>query len=135
MLSRKTLAGLVLLLLLPLLAVPVRAGSDLKITEMAVTTKMVKGSPVDSVESISCTSVKALYCFTRVESASGTDTEIKHIWYRDGEKVGEYSLPVKGNQWRTYSKKLIDKCRRGNWRVEAQDIDGNILKSRDFRMN
>ncbi len=80
-------------------------------------------------------SVKALYCFTRVDSSTDEETSVKHVWYRDGEKVGEYNLPVKARCWRTYSKKFIAKGEVGTWRVEAQDSDGNVLKSVDFRMN
>jgi hypothetical protein len=108
---------------------------DLKITEMAVTTKIVKGNPIDSVRRISSTSVKALYCFTRVSAPEDTDTTIKQVWYLNDEVVGEYTLPVKGSRWRTYSKKLLEKGVSGEWRCDAQDSDGNLLKSVSFRMN
>lgn len=107
----------------------------LKITEMAVTTKIVRGNPIDSVHRISSASVKALYCFTRITSESGGETTIRHVWYRDGEKAGEYVLPVKGEKWRTYSKKAVTKGLAGDWRVDALDSEGNLLKSVKFRMN
>ena len=111
------------------------AESDLKITELAVTTKVVRGKPVDSVHRISSASVKALYCFTRIAAPEDTDTTIKHVWYRGDEKVGEYELPVKGERWRTYSKKEIQRGWAGDWRVEILDSDGNLLKAVKFRMN
>lgn len=109
--------------------------SGLKITEMAVTTKIVRGNPIDSVHRISSASVNALYCFTRLESATGKETAIRHIWYRNGIKAGEYNLPVKGKNWRTFSKKSIEKGWVGDWRVNALDSDGHILKTVTFRMN
>lgn len=108
---------------------------DLHIAEMAVTTKIFKGNPVDSVRRLSSSSVKALYCFTRIDSSIDGETSVKHVWYYDGEKVGEYTLPVKGKTWRTYSKKFIAKGEAGSWRVEVLSSNGNILKSVDFRMN
>ncbi len=111
------------------------AESDLKITEMAVTTKIVRGNPIDSVHRISSASVKALYCFTRLVSSAGENTTIRHIWYRDSEKVGEYELQVKGERWRTFSKKTIEKGQAGDWRVEAIDSEGHLLKTVKFRMN
>ncbi len=115
---------------------PVKATDNgLKITELAVTTKIVKGNPIDSVHRISSASVKALYCFTRLKSAAGGETTIHHVWYRDGEKVGDYELPVKGERWRTYSMKMIEKGWAGDWRVEILDKGGNILKTVKFRMN
>lgn len=117
-------------------AVPARAADNgLEITEMTVTTKIVKGNPIDSVHRISSSSVKALYCFTRFQSATGGETVIRHIWYRDNEKVGDYPLPVKEKRWRTFSKKAIEKGWSGDWRVEAVDSEGHILKTVKFRMN
>jgi hypothetical protein len=87
------------------------------------------------VHRISSASVKALYCFTRLQYAIGKETSIRHVWYRDEVKVGEYQLPVKGERWRTYSKKMIEKGLVGNWRVEALDSEGHLLKSVKFRMN
>jgi hypothetical protein len=109
--------------------------AGLKITEMAVTTKIVKGNPIDSVHRISSSSVKNLYCFTRLASDAETNTSIKHVWYQDGVKVAEYELPVKGMKWRTYSKKAVEKGQTGEWRVDALDSTGTLLKSVTFKMN
>ena len=108
---------------------------DLKITEMTVTTKIVKGNPIDSVRRISSTSVKALYCFTRFSASEDTDTSIKQLWYLNDEVVAEYELPVKGAHWRTYSRKVVEKGLSGEWRCDAVDSDGKVLKSVNFRMN
>ena len=108
---------------------------DLKITEMAVTTKIVKGNPIDSVWRISSTSVKALYCFTRFSASAETDTTIKQVWYLNDEVVAEYELPVKGAHWRTYSRKAIEKGLSGEWRCDVVDREGKVLKSVSFRMN
>lgn len=112
-----------------------QAESDLKITEMAVTTKIVKGKPIDSVWRISSSSVKALYCFTRIAASEETDTSIKHIWTLDGKVMAEDEMPVKGSRWRTYSMITVKKGVSGEWRCEAQDSEGNSLKSVSFRMN
>ena len=109
--------------------------SDLKVTEMAVTTKVVKGNPIDSVRRISSSSVKALYCFTRISAPPDTETTIKHVWYLNDEVVSEDTMPVKGSHWRTYSRKGVEKGLSGEWRCEALDSDGNLLKSVSFRMN
>ena len=108
--------------------------SDLKITEMAVTTKIVKGNPIDAVRRISSRSVPALYCFTRL-TGGDQESSIKHVWYKDGIKVAEYELPVKGERWRTYSKKTLDRQSAGEWRVDAVADDGAVLKSVSFRIN
>jgi hypothetical protein len=113
---------------------PAQAGA-IKITEMAVTTKIVKGNPIDSVRRISSSSVKALFCFTRLTKDMEEDAAIKHVWYKNDHVAAEYDLPVKGKRWRTYSRKLIDKSANGDWRVEVVDEAGNVLKSLSFRIN
>lgn len=118
-----------------LLAAPVAAQETMKITEMAVTTKISRGNPIDSVRRISSTSVNALYCFTRLVNPDEEETTITHVWYQNDVKSGEYELPVKGGKWRTYSKKMIDKESVGNWRVQAIDKEGNVLKEVSFRIN
>ncbi len=109
--------------------------SGTRITEMAVTTKIVHGNPIDSVHRISATSVKALYCFTRIVRGDAGETTIKHVWYHDGKVEGEMSLPVKGTLWRTYSRRPIDLSSKGEWRVDALSADGTVIKSVGFRIN
>ncbi|HEY5975604.1 MAG TPA: DUF2914 domain-containing protein [Geobacteraceae bacterium] len=107
----------------------------LKITELAVTTRIAKGNPIDSVHRISSAAVTSLYCFTRTEGSDDTDTFISHVWYRGEEKVGEYKLPVRGKKWRTFSKKGVERGWAGDWRVEVLDSEGQLLKTVRFRMN
>jgi hypothetical protein len=136
MILAKFFSACCLVLFLLFSAIPARGADNvLGITEMTVTTKIVRGNPIDSVHRISSASVKALYCFTRLQSATVEETVIRHVWFRDNEKVGEYALPVKGKRWRTFSKKMIEKRWSGDWRVEAIDSEGHILKTVKFRMN
>ena len=129
------LTGFLVLFLLFSTPLAHAANDRLEITEMTVTTKIARGNPIDSVHRISSASVKALYCFTRLQSATGEKTVIRHVWYRDNEKVGDYELPVRDKRWRTFSKKMIEKGWAGDWRVEALDSEGHILKTVKFRMN
>jgi hypothetical protein len=107
----------------------------LKVSEMTVTTRIVKRNPIDSVRRISAASEKTLYCFTRITAPDDEERHISHVWYRNGESVAEYDLPVRGSRWRTYSRKVIEKGMRGVWRVEALDEAGNLLKTVEFTMN
>ena len=125
----------ILLMVSPAFSVFAEMPAGLRITEMAVTTKIVRGNPIDSVRRISSASVKALYCFTRLTSDTDEETVIKHVWYKDDEKVAEYELPVKGRKWRTYSMKSVEKGVSGDWRVDALDSGGKLIKSVKFRMN
>jgi hypothetical protein len=118
-----------------LLVTPSFAVDDIKITEIVITSRIVKGKPIDSIRRLSSSTDKNLYCFTRTLAPTGTETKIRHVWYNGAEKVGEFELPVKGDKWRTYSKKLIQKGWAGEWRVEVLDSSGGLLKTVKFRMN
>jgi len=123
-------------LLVMALALPAFAESaDIKITELVITSKIVKGKPIDSIKRLSSSTDKNLYCFTRTTAPVGTDSSIRHLWYKGDEKVGEFNLPVKGEAWRTYSKKSIQKGWAGDWRVEVVAENGTLLKTVKFRMN
>ena len=89
----KKLLSVLLTLLVVALAAPLWAGS-LSIAELAVTTKVSKGKPIDAVHRISHRTVKALYCFTRTVSDEAGETTIKHVWMRNGQVVKETDLPV-----------------------------------------
>ena len=110
-------------------------GDGIEITEMVITSKIVKGKPVDSIKRLSSNSDKNLYCFTRLVAPEGAEGNIKHLWYKGDEKIAEYTLPFKGQKWRTYSNKKILKGQAGEWRVEVVDNSGKLLKAVHFRMN
>ena len=124
-----------LALLLALTPLCSHAADGMTVPEMAVTTKVVKGKPIDSVRRISAATVDALYCFTRTSSASDGETVIRHRWFRDGALVKESELPVKGKRWRTYSRQSVDRSSVGNWRVDAVDAEGRTMRSVSFRIN
>jgi hypothetical protein len=110
-------------------------GDDIRITEIVITSKIVKGKPIDSIKRLSSSTDKNLYCFTRTLAPAGTESKLRHVWYNGTEKAGEFELPIKGEKWRTYSKKLIQKGWAGDWRVEVLDSSGKLLKSVKFKMN
>ena len=115
---------------------PAFADDDgIRITEIVITSKIVKGKPIDSIKRLSSSTDKNLYCFIRTLAPAGTETKVTHVWYNGTEKAGQFELPVKGVKWRTYSKKLIPKGLAGDWRVEVLDSSGTLLKSVKFTMN
>jgi hypothetical protein len=130
----KTILSILLMLIMVGAAVPLRAES-IRITELAVTTRVSKGKPIDAVHRISHRSVKALYCFTRTLSPEPVETSLKHVWLRDGQLVKESTLPVKGKRWRVYSTLPIDAASVGNWRVEIKDEAGVVMKVVEFKVH
>jgi hypothetical protein len=107
----------------------------LAVTEMTITTRIVRGSPVDSVRRISSSAIQALYCYTKIDAPDEGGQEIVHVWYRNDEIMSRRVLPVQGTSWRTYSKKYITREMAGDWRVEVLDSAGNLLQTSKFKLN
>lgn len=129
----KKLLSVLFALLVFGLVTPLWAGS-LGITELAVTTKVSKGKPIDAVHRISHRTVKELYCFTRTVSDDADEATIKHVWMRNGQVVKETELPVKGKRWRVFSTLPVNASSVGNWRVDIKDGAGTVIKSVEFRI-
>lgn len=68
--------------------------------------------------------VGALYCFSEVKNYEGT---IFHVWFHGEEEVARMELPVKGQRFRTWSKKRIPPSWTGPWRVEVRTAEGKVL--------
>ena len=126
---------LVSLLLFQLITASSVLAQSLKITELAITSKVVKGKPVDAIHRISHRSVTVLHCFSRIRSESAEETSITHVWLREGQVVKETPLPVKAKRWRAYSSMPMNAASVGSWQVEVRGPDGVLLRTVKFRIN
>lgn len=131
----KLLSRSIVLLFIMLAPVATVQAGTLSVSEMAVTTKISKQKPIDSVHRISNRSVKSLYCFVRTQSDSTVSTTINHVWIKNGTVVFDKQLPVNGKRWRTTSSVKIDTASVGDWRVEIRDSSGLVIRSASFRVN
>lgn len=123
------------LVLLMLAFAGVGQAASLSVSEMAVTTKISKQKPIDSVHRISNRSVKSLYCFVRTVSEETVPTSVRHVWIKDGVVFFDKEFPVKGKRWRTTSSVKVDARSVGNWKVEIRDPAGQVIRSESFRVN
>lgn len=97
------------------------------------------GTDVDNrnivnVDSAFASSVDRVYCFTEVSGAGNNTTTITHVWYYDDKERARVELPVKGDNWRTWSSKFILKSWTGEWSVDILDSEGQVLETRTFRI-
>lgn len=106
--------------------------SALKVVDAVIATGVENRAPLGAASTFSAT-VGKLYCFTKVVGAK-QPTEIKHVWFFNNTEVTSITLPVKAVTWRTFSNKSIPPYMKGDWKVEVQSSDGNILKSIDFKV-
>jgi hypothetical protein len=86
--------------------------------------------PVGVVD-IFAASTEKVYCFLEA-SAIEQDTTVSFIWYHRDKRMAIVNLPLKkGAKWRTYSSKRLGGL-KGEWRVELQDADSNVLQTVGF---
>lgn len=121
-------AGLIgLLLLTGGFATVARA---LEVVEAAISTGVVDHLPIDSVEAYTVKAGK-LYCFTRVLGAAGRDKVI-HVWRREGQEMARIELPLRTDDFRTWSVKTLQPTWSGKWQVDVVDNAGTVLVSLPF---
>mgnify|MGYP001053211849 CR=1 FL=1 len=92
-----------------------------------LTSAISQREPVDDIKQISLAgrSSRAIFLFLHLHDLTGETLRVN--WFFQGRSVAQVLLPVGNNDWRTYSSKILNARRLGNWRVTAQDSSGNLL--------
>jgi len=67
-------------------------------------------------------------CWTIVSSSQGP-VSVKHVWYKDDNKVFELPLTLTSQSGRLWSTKSVSS---GNWRVDVVDDAGNVVTFGSF---
>lgn len=87
--------------------------------------------PVGILDEVVPKSMRRVYFFTEVKGAKGTT--LIHRW-RYGERVmAEIRLPIRSDDFRTWSSKRMSPAWAGRWWVEVVDENGQILERKGFR--
>lgn len=115
--------------LMVLLSIPVLAAA-VEVVEGVIATQVAERAPVDVAETFA-PEVGRLYCFTRIAGAAA-DSQITHVWLKDGQEMARVELTVRSNDWRTWSSKAIMPEWTGAWQVDVLAGDGTLLKSLPF---
>ncbi len=106
--------------------------SSIAVDNIAICTSIEKWQPVGT-DSVFSADAGKLYCFTKINSQTDT-SEISHVWFYQDKQMAKINLPVKAKSWRTWSAKTIMPAWKGNWKVEVQDSNGNVIESISFRL-
>ena len=77
--------------------------------------------------------VPSVYCLSRIHGLSG-DTTVTHAWYHEGVTRAKVELPVRSENWRTWSSKRMLPGWTGTWEVKVLDADGTVLASATFEL-
>lgn len=106
------------------------ADGDISVTQAVVATAVEDREPVGAAETFP-SDVGQVYFYTVFEG-DFPETEVEHVWLRDGEEVARVPLTVRGPRWRTWSSKRILADWTGAWTAQVVGPDGAVLESVDF---
>ena len=106
--------------------------SEIKVEEIAVCKSVENRTPV-GIDSVFSSDIGKLYCYTKLKSQNDKYT-ISHVWFYNNKQMTKIDLNVKLKSWRTWSAKTIYPKWTGDWRVEVQDSNGNVLSKIAFKI-
>ena len=98
--------------------------------------RLVVGTDVQAREPVGVADVfpagtQTVTCFLEARDISQV-TEVEMVWFFADEEVARVPLTLgAGSRWRTYSRKQIG-ARQGNWKVDLQDMAGQLLGTVQF---
>lgn len=122
------------ILILFLILYPFLSFGSGNVEKSVVAAGIVEKKPV-LVGDVFLNNIKKLHFFTKVKTtdwSGALERYIIHNWYYKNEKVSSIKLRIGAPIWRTFSTKSINPDSIGEWKVEAQDENGNILASQTF---
>ncbi len=80
------------------------------------TSNVLDRQPVDHLGTVP-TALERLWYFTHLRDLAGHT--VVHRWFFNDQPVARVRLPVRGDDWRTWSAKYTGERRDGTWRVEV----------------
>lgn len=111
-----------------------RIAAALEVAESVITTAVVERAPVDVVQNYPAQEGR-LYCFTRIVGARpDVETSVAHVWIYEGREIARVVLPVRSDNWRTWSSKTLSGAQAGKWQVDVYDESGQLLVSIPFEL-
>jgi hypothetical protein len=93
------------------------------------TTAIEDREPVDQITFVE-NHVRTVYFYSDLRGMQ--DLRVVHRWIHDGKTTAEVPFDVKGPRWRVWSSKELDPGATGDWTVEIETQDGEVLASETF---
>ena len=129
---RRAMWSVALLMVLVLTAPLGALAGEVTVLDAVLATGVENRQPVGSASTFPA-DVGRVYAYTRVVGAAG-EGSLTHVWYYAGQVKAQVQLPVRSDDWRTWSSKTILPGWTGEWLVEVQGADGRVLASVPFQV-
>ena len=108
----------------------VQAESTLQVSQITFATSIEDRQPIGPGTSFSA-DVERVYCFSAINGAED-ETSVNHVWYYNDTEMARVTLSVRAATWRTWSSKRIMPYWVGQWRVDVESANGEVLTSKEF---
>ena len=108
----------------------VQAESGLEVSQITFATSIEDRQPIGPGTSFPA-DVERVFCFTAINGAEG-ETSVSHVWYFNDTEMARVPLSVRAAAWRTWSSKRIMPYWIGQWRVDVESTEGEVLTSKEF---
>lgn len=100
-----------------------------------LTSGIQQREPIDSIDQISLAQKASRPIFFFLHLQEFKNEKIIVEWFYQDKRIAKVTLQTGGDDWRTYSSKMLNKARLGLWRVVAIDQSGNLLAERSFKVS
>lgn len=104
------------------------------VSRAQLTSAINRREPVDDIRKISLAGQpsRPIFLFLHLRDLTGEIIQVD--WFFQNRPIAKVLLKVGNHDWRTYSSKILNTRRLGNWRVTAQDSSGNLLAEFPFEV-
>lgn len=97
---------------------------------LSLTTEIKDRDPLDELTFVDA-NLEKFFVHTSIETT--TETTISHVYKFDGEEIARVPINVGVSPgWRCWSSKFLDPIWVGNWTVEIQSENGDVLAEKSF---
>ncbi|MEJ6078149.1 DUF2914 domain-containing protein [Vibrio sp. 1-Bac 57] len=101
------------------------------VARFVISSSVIKNEPIGKIDNIIFkNNIATVYAFSEVNDLK--DTTLYYIWSLDGQQIAKVKLAINGDRWRSHSSKFIQPTMRGQWKVELQNGQDEILAVNRF---
>ena len=105
--------------------------SSIQVARAVLAAGVQDREPVGVLEDVVPKSMRRVYFFTQIKGAKGQT--LTHRWHYGNRVMAEIRLPIRSDNFRTWSSKRMSPAWAGRWWVEVVDEQGRVIARRSFR--
>ena len=105
--------------------------STIQVVRAVLAAGVQNREPVGVLEDVVPKSMRRVYFFTQIKGAKGQT--LIHRWRYGNRIMAEIRLPIRSDNFRTWSSKRMSPAWAGRWWVEVVDEQGQVLARKGFR--